>query len=643
MADRSSTLPTPPPITFLLAVALATGCSADDAPVGVSGDETTTGGSTLSVESTTEEPTTTEGTTEIPPADTTEDSTTGPPPDPCGDGIVDDDEQCDGMDLNGEDCLGQGFFGGELGCTEDCTFDIRMCISESCGDGIANGMDVCDGTDLGAETCATLGFDGGVLVCDAGCMAFDATGCHSCGDGVAEGPEDCDGADLLGESCVSQGFAGGPLTCAPGCGSFDTSACTTCGDDDIDSGEACDGSDLGGQSCGSLGLGFGVLACAADCSSYDTTGCVCEEENIWTAIGPVVTFGNTDAEDDSLPQSCAAGGSADHVIAFTALVVGSYVFDTVGSTYDTALVVFGSCDPGSELACNDDSDGTLQSQVVVNLVAGQTVFVVVDGFATNTGDWVLNITPPSPSQACEEQDVFAALGNPVATGNTNNSDEDVAQSCGAGGGPDRMIRFVAPASTTFTIDTFGSGYDTVLAAYGDCQDGSELACNDDAGGTLQSALNLPLSIGDEVLIAVSGYSGATGPWQLNINPPAEPACIEEDLLATLGNLAASGNTSSSDEDVAQSCGGGGGPDRMIRFIAPATATFTFDTFGSGHDTVLAAYDACGAGTEFACNDDAGGTLQSQLTLPLVEAQQVVIAVSGFAGSTGPWVLNIHQL
>jgi hypothetical protein len=55
----------------------------------------------------------------------------GFPPPPatklCGNGIKDDDEDCDGDDLGGSECTIFGLSGGELACTKDCTFDPRAC------------------------------------------------------------------------------------------------------------------------------------------------------------------------------------------------------------------------------------------------------------------------------------------------------------------------------------------------------------------------------------------------------------------------------------------------------------------------------------------------------------------------------------
>jgi hypothetical protein len=46
--------------------------------------------------------------------------------------------------------------------------------------------------------------------------------------------------------------------------------------------------------------------------------------------------------------------------------------------------------------------------------------------------------------------------------------------------------------------------------------------------------------------------------------------------------------------------------------------------------------------ELACNDDAGGTYQSEITLGLAAAEEVWVRVSGFGGSTGSYDLHVLQ-
>jgi len=96
--------------------------------------------------------------------------------DSCGDGVVDDGEECDGADLDGETCESLGAGTGTLSCSEHCTFDDVACEEdEVCDDGADNDGDGltdcddddcdCDGTGDGGDsaepdTGAPLGDDG---------------------------------------------------------------------------------------------------------------------------------------------------------------------------------------------------------------------------------------------------------------------------------------------------------------------------------------------------------------------------------------------------------------------------------------------------------------------------------------------------
>lgn len=247
-----------------LALAGGTGCPGDDIPaVETTGEDSTSEGTTTGVIP----PTTT-------PNDTTEgmDTTAG---ETCGNGAIDEGEDCDGTELGGADCAGQGFVDGELACNADCTFDTTACVESVCGNGMVEGKEACDGDALGDADCLSLGYDEGTLACGDDC-AFDESMCvtWACNNGIIEGPEVCDDIDLGGQDCVTQGFDGGTLACnAKNCRSFDTAACYACGDDVIGGPEVCDGTDLAGQDCVTLGFVGGTLACAAGCGAYDTSAC----------------------------------------------------------------------------------------------------------------------------------------------------------------------------------------------------------------------------------------------------------------------------------------------------------------------------------------------------------------------------------
>jgi hypothetical protein len=122
-----------------------------------------------------------------------------------------------------------------------------------------------------------------------------------------------------------------------------------------------------------------------------------------------------------------------------------------------------------------------------------------------------------PGFPCVEETLGSSLGDAVAAGSTVGEDQDFVPSCGGGGAEDRVLLWAAPYAGSFTADTVGSDYDTVLAVHTACE-AAELLCDDDAGGGGASMVTGMLPAGGEVVIVVSGDSGGTGNWVLNIHP-----------------------------------------------------------------------------------------------------------------------------
>ena len=156
------------------------------------------------------------------------DCSCGVAPPTCGNGSIDGNDDCDDPDLGGATCESLGFESGTLACTIGCGLDVSGCTpvpSGTCGNGSIDGNDDCDGLDLGGATCESLGFQGGTLACSAGC-GLDVSGCVvTCGNATLDPGEDCDFGDLGGATCPDQGFSFGTLACGAGC-TFDTSGCT---------------------------------------------------------------------------------------------------------------------------------------------------------------------------------------------------------------------------------------------------------------------------------------------------------------------------------------------------------------------------------------------------------------------------------
>ena len=197
----------------------------------------------------------------------------------CDDGLLAPPaEECDLSDLNGATCQSLGWYGGELAC-DDCRFDTTHCRTYGrCGDGELQPAygEACDGYQLNGQTCEGLLYHGGELTCDADCR-YDLTACEAagrCGDGILQAPEACDGDDLGTATCDDffPGYPGGNLTCDADC-AVDTTGCARCGDGILQAPELCDGDDLGTATCETLGEYPGVLGCSADCAQLLTGTC----------------------------------------------------------------------------------------------------------------------------------------------------------------------------------------------------------------------------------------------------------------------------------------------------------------------------------------------------------------------------------
>jgi hypothetical protein len=273
-------------------------------------------------------------------------SSTGPV-EACGNDAVEGDEACDGTDLAGQDCVGQGFDGGELGCAADCSaLDTSGCMNFACGNNVAEGKEACDGNDFGGATCQSLGFDSGTLSCALNCGAFDTDECGLCGNVIVDGDEVCDDFLLFGQTCVTQGYSSGQLGCMPDCLSYDFSQCIQCGNDVIDGIEPCDGVDFGGATCATEGFVGGTLACTPDCG-LDTSGC--------NACGNAIVDSGEGCDGANLNgQTCASLGLSGGTLACAA----SCQFDFSGC--DIAGIPFGSDTgyngydlSGAPLPCDD--------------------------------------------------------------------------------------------------------------------------------------------------------------------------------------------------------------------------------------------------------------------------------------------------
>ena len=138
----------------------------------------------------------------------------------------------------------------------------------------------------------------------------------------------------------------------------------------------------------------------------------------------------------------------------------------------------------------------------------------------------------------------------------------------------------------------------------------------------------------------------TKPSNLQLKTSFQPAAQNQrDLAPLLSGLAGAvaGTNSLADKEANEPdhAGRPGGRSVWYRWVAPRTGVATFHTQGSSFDTLLAIYTNSSAGTLslVAADEDNGGFYTSLARFNVVEGQLYQIAVDGFAGKNGTFLLS----
>ncbi|MBU1239473.1 DUF4215 domain-containing protein [Myxococcota bacterium] len=98
----------------------------------------------------------------------------------CGNGLLQQGEFCDTNEFNGRTCADFGYTGGNIACTDWCTFDFDGCTGPGplCGNGTKEYGEECDLEDMNGATCQSLGFTAGLAFCGANCQ-YNVSGCSN--------------------------------------------------------------------------------------------------------------------------------------------------------------------------------------------------------------------------------------------------------------------------------------------------------------------------------------------------------------------------------------------------------------------------------------------------------------------------------
>jgi hypothetical protein len=237
--------------------------------------------------------------------------------------------------------------------------------------------------------------------------------------------------------------------------------------------------------------------------------------------------------NDTIPTPCATSGR-DVWFTYTPASSATVNIQTCNSAFDTVLSVYtGNCGSLTQVACNDDEGtggpctGTLQSSVDVAMTAGTTYRIRLAGFGGTpaSGNYTILVTgggaPPAPSNDNCNNRIGVALGATPFTTVGATTDGPTHAGCIT---PLNDVWFNHPQQVSnrlriYTCDA-ATNFDTVLAVYrgNGCANFATrlMACNDDSCG-LQSSVWIIATAGDNYVIRIGGFNGATGSGMLHID------------------------------------------------------------------------------------------------------------------------------
>jgi len=194
--------------------------------------------------------------------------------------------------------------------------------------------------------------------------------------------------------------------------------------------------------------------------------------------------------------------------------------ETTGSAFDTGLSVYTGTDLSSLtlVAENDDlAPGIKQSRVQFTADQQRHYLIAVDGFGGQAGDLNLFWNAGDNNNFNQRLPLSGLAGQATSSNTFANKEAGEPNHAGQAGGASMWWKWTAPVAGSFTFDTVGSSFDTLLGIYtGDLLASlTPVASDDDSAGGGASTVDFTAQAGIEYQIAVDGDGGAEGDITLN--------------------------------------------------------------------------------------------------------------------------------
>lgn len=305
--------------------------------------------------------------------------------------------------------------------------------------------------------------------------------------------------------------------------------------------------------------------------------------------------------------------------SWTAPQTGTFTVDTVGSSFDTLLAVYtGSNVSGLTVrGSDDDSGGNLVSRIVVQVSAGTTYAIAVDGYGAASGTVNLNHAfTPSPSLPLPPPSMSASDG-------TFSDRVRIEWTAGSGATSYDVRRATSAnfASATLLGNTASLTFDDTTAIPGTTYRYWVVSKNS-VGSALDPA-------GPD-----TGFRTAAMSNDNFVNRAL--------LTGTTATVTTSNTTATKEGSEPNHAGNAGGHSLWWHWTAPSAGTLTVDTIGSSFDTLLAIYTGANLGvlTSRGADDDSAGNGLSRVSFAVTPGTEYQIAVDGFAAASGSLKLQL---